>query len=56
MPALVRVNLLQSRAAFVKCSVDSCSDGQGTANDGAYTDQEAGEGLRAGFAVDDLHG
>jgi len=54
--SLVRVNLLQPGAALVQCSVDSCSDGQGATDNGAHADQEAGEGLRAGFTVDDLHG
>jgi hypothetical protein len=43
--SLVRVHLLQPGATLVQSSVDSCSDGQGTANDGAYADQETGEGL-----------
>lgn len=43
--SLVRVNLLQPGATFVQGSVDSCGDGERAADNGAYADQEAGEGL-----------
>jgi hypothetical protein len=53
---LLRVDLLDPVDTFIQCAIHRRSNGKRTANDGAETDEEAGEGLVADFAVDDLHG
>lgn len=42
--------------ALIQRAIDSGGDGQGAADHGTDADEEAGEGLGAGFAVDDFHG
>ena len=53
---LARVHLLQPRTTLVQSPIDSSSDRQSSADNGADADEEAREGLGAGFAVDDFHG
>ena len=49
------MQLLQPRAPLVDSSVDRSSDCQRSADHRADPCEEAGEALRSGFAVDDLH-
>lgn len=52
---LVRMNLLDLVDTLVKRTVNCSSNCECTANNGAQTNKETGEGLCAHFAVDDLH-
>lgn len=48
--------LSHSLPTLIQRPIKGSSNSEGTANDGADTNEEAGEGFGAGFTVDDFHG